>query len=82
VFNSNLLIFGFTFSKDETFLRWLFLERARLQKANTSWKPKTWFVDSPNKGSLHRKPFFEGLGMQYVVISNYAEIYENEGWAI
>ncbi len=75
-----LMIFGFGFNKDENFLRWLFLERARLQKIEPSWKTKTWFIDTPKNGSLHRKPFFEGLGMEYVSVSDYAEIYEDPMW--
>lgn len=77
-----LLIFGFTFSKDETFLRWLFLERARLHKANPAMKKKTWFVDTPESGSLHRKAFFKCLGMEYIAITDYAEIYQNPAWDI
>ncbi|WP_146038674.1 hypothetical protein [Paracoccus sp. SY] len=72
--------FGFSFSKDENFLRWLFLERARLQKTNPECKAPTWFVDTPNNGSLHRKPFFEALQMKYVVAESYHDIYENPAW--
>lgn len=75
-----LVIFGFSFSKDENFLRWLFLERARLHKIVPKWKAPTWFVDTPKNGSLHRKPFFEGLQMQYVVVNDYKDIYENPAW--
>ncbi len=60
---SPMMIFGFGFNKDENFLRWLFLERARLHKINPDWKARTWFIDTPRSGSLHRKPFFEGLGI-------------------
>lgn len=75
-----LVIFGFSFGKDETFLRWLFLERARLQKTVPAWKVPTWFVDVPKNSSLPRKPFFEGLHMTYVVAESYDEIYENPSW--
>lgn len=75
-----MMIFGFGFNKDENFLRWLFLERARLHKINPDWKTKTWFIDTTRNGSLHRKPFFEGLGMEYVTVADYAEIYENSLW--
>jgi len=80
LFFSPLMIFGFGFNKDETFLRWLFLERARLHKFNPLWKAKTWFLDTPKSGSLHRKPFFEGLGMEYVSVPSYSDIYENPVW--
>ena len=75
-----LMIFGFGFNKDENFLRWLFLERARLHKINPSWKAETWFIDTPRNGSLHRRPFFEGLGMEYVTVTDYADIYEEAKW--
>jgi hypothetical protein len=75
-----LMIFGFGFNKDENFLRWLFLERARLHKINPVWKTKTWFIDVPEDGSLHRKPFFERLGMEYVPVSDYPDIYEDTMW--
>jgi len=80
LFFSPLMIFGFGFNKDESFLRWLFLERARLHKINPSWKVKTWFVDTPRTSSLHRKAFFEGLGMKYVAVADYNDIYENPAW--
>ena len=46
LFFSPMMIFGFGFNKDENFLRWLFLERARLHKLNPRWKTKTWFIDT------------------------------------
>jgi hypothetical protein len=33
-----LVMLGFGFNKDETFLRWLFLERARLHRLRPEWK--------------------------------------------
>ena len=74
------MIFGFGFNKDENFLRWLFLERARAHKLNQSWKTETWFIDTPKSGRLHRKPFFEGLGMEYVSVPAYSDIYKNPMW--
>ncbi len=81
LFFSPLMIFGFGFNKDEIFLRWLFLERARAHKIRPTWKADTWFIDTPKNGALHRKPFFEGLGMKYVATSRFAEIYEDPIWA-
>jgi hypothetical protein len=75
-----LVIFGFGFGKDENFLRWLFLERARLHKSRPDWKAKTWFVDTGTTDKEHRRPFFEGLDIQVITVSQYAEIYENPAW--
>ncbi|MER8441394.1 hypothetical protein NKH36_34055 [Mesorhizobium sp. M1312] len=38
-FSSDIAIIGFGFGKDETFLRWLFLERARLFQALSVARP-------------------------------------------
>lgn len=38
-FSSDIAIIGFGFGKDETFLRWLFLERARLFQRFPSHRP-------------------------------------------
>lgn len=75
-----LMIFGFGFGKDENFLRWLFLERARLHKLEPRWKTKTWFVEVQSDASAHRKAFFERLGMTFVTVRNYSDIYESPLW--
>lgn len=73
-----LVLFGFGFGKDETFLRWLFLERARLHKLRPDWAANTWFVGT---GRKHRRPFLEGLGMEVVTVPRHADIYENPAWS-
>lgn len=75
-----IMIFGFTFGKDENFLRWLFLERARLHKIVPRWKTKTWFFEVQSSNSQNRRPFFEGLGIEYVTVPDFAEIYEDPIW--
>jgi hypothetical protein len=75
-----LLVVGFGCGKDETFLRWLFLERARLHKLVPSWRRNTWFVAKKSSENDHRKPFFEKLGIEFVIVSDYEEIYENQMW--
>lgn len=75
-----LVLIGFGFGKDENFLRWLFLERARLHKLRPDWAAKTWFVDTGLAGRQHRRPFLEGLGMEVVTVPHYSDIYENPAW--
>lgn len=79
-FFSPLLILGFGFGKDETFLRWLFLERARLHKRNPALKKMTWFVDVLDGNQKKRRPFFEGLGFSVVYLNQYSDLYENPAW--
>lgn len=75
-----LMIFGFAFRKDESFLRWLFLERARLHKINPTWATPAWFIDKPEGVPHSRMRFFEGLGINYVPISDHHEIYDTPTW--
>lgn len=80
LFFSPLLIIGFTFGKDETFLRWLFLERARLHKIAPERKAKTWYVCTETSDSQHRRLFFEQIGMHLDTLSGYDDIYGAPFW--
>jgi hypothetical protein len=81
IFFCPIMIFGFGFHKDESFLRWLFLERARFHKMYPNWERKAWFIDTPSSTSkLSRKPFFDALGIEYISVNDYSEIYENPSW--
>ena len=75
-----LMIVGFSFGKDENFLRWLILERARLHKLVPSWRKNGWFVAKKSSENDHRRPFFEKLGIKFVIVSDHEEIYENDVW--
>ncbi|WP_269584233.1 hypothetical protein [Roseibium sp. Sym1] len=77
---SPLIILGFGFGKDETFLRWLFLERARLHKMKPDWKQKAWYVTNKQSGNSDRAPFFKALGINLIETESYEEIYENPEW--
>ncbi len=70
-----IIMIGFGFNKDETFLRWLFLERAFLHRYNPQYFKKTWFVQSENNERL----FLEKLGSE-VIRADFEEIYENNAW--
>ena len=76
-----ILMLGFGFGKDETFLRWLFLERALLHRTRPDWKEKTWFVDTEKPTDpVKRRPFLEGLGIEVVTVKDHADIYEDPAW--
>lgn len=80
LFFKPLVLFGFQFSKDESFFRWLFLERARLHKLRPDWAAKAWFVDTGTTDEKHRRPFLKGLGIEVVTVPSYVDIYENPAW--
>lgn len=75
-----LILIGFGFGKDEHFLRWLFLERARLHKLRPDWTANTWFVDRGTEDEKHPRPFLEGLGIEVVTVPKYSDIYDNPAW--
>lgn len=80
LFFNPIAIFGFTFGKDENFLRWLFLERARLHKIRPEWSAQTWYFDVQKDDGRDRRPFFDGLGMKYVKLPDYRDIYDDPVW--
>ncbi len=75
-----LIVMGFGFGKDETFFRWLFLERARLYKLEPNLRQSTWFIDTASIHKQYRKVFLKNLGIQYISMDNYSAIYEAHGW--
>lgn len=75
-----LLLIGFGFGRDENFLRWLFLERARLHKRRPNESHGTWFVDTVENKRMLRRPFFDGLNIKIISTPNYSDIYENAIW--
>ncbi|UOA15995.1 hypothetical protein [Sulfitobacter dubius] len=80
IFFCPIVIFGFSFGKDENFLRWLFLERAKLQKISPEPAKKAWFVERRNESSDSRKLFFKRLGVEFVTVDDYSDIYEDRAW--
>ena len=74
-----LLVFGFGCNRDESFLRWLFLQRARLHKSRPEMRVKAWFLDTSSKGPTNKR-FFEELDMEYVRVPAFEDIYESPAW--
>ena len=56
IFFRPLLIFGFACNRDESFLRWLFLQRAGLHKSWPEVRVKAWFLDTQSTGRGSGKP--------------------------
>jgi hypothetical protein len=79
-FFSDIAIIGFSFKRDETFLRWLFLERARLHKRFPSHRKNGWFIVEENAANRLRRPFFKHLGIELTFVENHEQIYESLAW--
>ena len=81
-----LLVFGFRCNRDESLMRWLFVERARFHKLCPEKRVETWFLDTPSGESSTSKEnptsrrFFESLDMEYVPVSDFGDIYGNPAW--
>lgn len=79
-FFSPLLVLGFGFEKDETFLRWLFMERARFYRVRPDQKTAAWFVQKIDDKAEHRKRFLDELGIQSIYVKDYPDIYDIDAW--
>jgi hypothetical protein len=79
-FHSPLLILGFGFGKDETFLRWLFLERARYHRIRPDRKTDAWFLQKSDGSTDHRRRFLDELGIRTIYVREFEEMYEVDDW--
>ena len=77
-----LLIFGFGFGKDEVFMRWLLLERARLYSTHPHLRKPAWFVEKQSPALERRKAFLERIGIQVIATEIHYDVYDNAGWFI
>lgn len=77
IFNSNLCIIGLALDEEETFLRWLLIERMKYFLKFKDRKKKGWYVctkdDINNQG---KRMFLEYLGFEIVCLPDYKKIYE------
>lgn len=78
VFNSNLCIIGLGLDEQETFLRWLLIERMMYFYNYNERKKKGWYVcckdDIKDSG---KKLFLDYLGFEIICLPNYKSIYED-----
>ena len=75
IFNANLCFCGLGLDVNETFLRWLLLERARYFNKFPERKKKGWYVccDEVSEG---QRFFLENTGIEIIKLKNYKEVYE------
>ena len=81
IFNTPLLIFGLGLEKNEVFLRWLLIERARYFKKFPDRKKDAWYVSTGENDSDGKSFFLTGVGIEYLEVNSYDEIYGNETWS-
>jgi len=77
IFNSNLCFIGLGLDEQETFLRWLLIERIKYFRKFPERKKKAWYVcskkDKPSEG---KRMFLEYLGFEVICLPTYKNVYE------
>ncbi len=76
-----LIIIGFQLAKDETLMRWMLLERARLHRSVPEIACNTFYVGLKGESLDNRKPYFRELGIEMIEVEDYAEVYGPQVWA-
>ena len=78
IFNKSLFIFGLELGENETFLRWLLIERIRYFKKFPERKHKGWYLYKKNENSIEegKKFFLEKVGFEVIDVEEYSDIYE------
>jgi hypothetical protein len=79
VFNKSLFIFGLCLEENETFLRWLLIQRAKYFKRFPERKHKGWYINKRNNNHTDqgKKLFLQRVGFEIIELDNYEDIYEN-----
>lgn len=72
IFNSSLCIFGLALDENETFLRWLLIERAKYFRRFPERRKKV--VCKSDEISEGKRFYLDYLGFEMVTLENYEEI--------
>ncbi len=75
IFNSSLCIFGLALDENETFLRWLLIERAKYFSRFPERKKKGWYICRPDEVSEGKRFYLDYLGFELVVLDDFDDIY-------
>jgi len=78
IFNKSLFIFGLGLEENETFLRWLLIERMKYFKKFPERKHNGWYLKAEEEGlSEGKKLFLEKIGFEILEVDTYKDIYSN-----
>lgn len=80
IFNKSLCIFGLGLDENETFIRWLLIERAKYFKKFPDRKMKGWYVlpkiKEPDEVNSGKRFFLETIGFELIETDNFEDIYQ------
>jgi len=78
IFNKSLFIFGLGLEENETFLRWLLIERMKYFKQFPERRHNGWYLKAKEEGlSEGKKLFLEKIGFEILDADSYNDIYSN-----
>lgn len=80
IFNNDILIFGIRLDKDEVFLRWLLIERARYFRKFPESSRDGWFISNSISSKEAKKYFLRSVGINPIDVESYDKIYGREIW--
>ena len=77
IFNRSLCVFGLALEEDETFLRWLLIERAKYFRRFPDRRKKGWFICTKGSVTEGKRFFLDYLGFELVTLDHYEAIYKD-----
>ena len=77
IFNRSLCIFGLALDENETFLRWLLIERAKYFKRFPERKKKGWYICKSSEFSEGKRLYLDYIGFELVLLDEYSDIYRS-----
>jgi len=78
IFNKPLFVFGLALKENETFLRWLLIQRMKLYKRHFDRKPLGWYLAKKGEDETAdgKRFFLEKVGFEVIEVEEYSDIYE------
>ncbi|MNU14861.1 hypothetical protein D3C71_29810 [compost metagenome] len=78
LFGKSLFIFGLGLEENETFLRWLLIERMKFYRKYRDQKRKGWYVCTRGEMNIDagKRFFLERVGFEIIEAADYKDIYE------
>lgn len=76
IFNCDLCIMGLGLDEQETFLRWLLIQREKYYHKFPFRRHRCWYICTKNDLSEGKKFYLDKLGIEIICLRNHKEIYE------
>jgi len=79
IFNRSLFFFGLDLEENETFLRWLLIERCKYFQAFPDRSRLGWYLMKRSNGvkNIGKKFFLKGVGIEVIEVDSYDNIYRS-----